>query len=324
MTDTLHRLTVPSALAGKRLDRALADGLPTLSRSRVKALILDGRVSAEGLGALDDPSRRVSVGQVLVVAEPPPAPAEPGAEAIPLDVVFEDEHLIVLDKPPGLVVHPAAGHPTGTLVNALLHHCRGQLSGIGGVTRPGIVHRLDKDTGGLMVAAKNDVAHRGLAAMFHDHDLERAYLALVWGRPRKRSGRLETLIGRSPGNRKKMTVLKPGSTAGRRAVTDWRLEDGVGSRASLMRCRLETGRTHQIRVHLASLGHPVVGDPLYGGGARISGADAETRQALVERKAQALYANYLAFRHPVTRDPLEFESTKYHYINDLIAILKLL
>ncbi len=321
MTEIIHRMTVPAALSGKRLDRALAVGLPVLSRNRIKALILDGRVSVGDSTIMKDPAQRVGAGQILTIAEPPPSPALPMAEDIPLDIVFEDSHLLVLDKPPGLVVHPAAGHPDGTLVNALLHHCHGQLSGIGGVTRPGIVHRLDKDTGGLMVVAKSDAAHRGLSRMFHDHDLERAYIALVWGCPQKQRGRLETMIGRSPRNRKKMAVL---TTGGRRAVTDWQLLEAVGRRASLVRCRLETGRTHQIRVHMASLGHPVVGDPLYGGGARVRGAPAAAQQDLAAHKAQALYANYLAFEHPVTRESLKFESIKYHYINELIAILKLL
>lgn len=315
----LRTFEVAAGHAGARLDRVLAD-LSGLSRSRVKALIEAGRVQLGGAPAAD-PSRKVKAGDGIELVLPPPEPAEPAPEDMPLRIVYEDEDLIVIDKPVGLVVHPAPGNPGGTLVNALLYHCRGQLSGIGGVARPGIVHRLDKDTSGLLVAAKTDCAHQGLARMFHDHDLERCYQAVVWGRPRLPSGTVDAPIGRSPQNRKKMAVVKHG---GRRAVTRWRLIRPVGSRASLIECRLETGRTHQIRVHLAHIGHPVVGDPLYGGlvANRLDSAPADLRDAAKAFQTQALHAYILGFSHPVSGERCRFEAELSTYINVLLRILE--
>jgi 23S rRNA pseudouridine1911/1915/1917 synthase len=232
---------------------------------------------------------------------------------MPLVVVFEDEHLIVVDKPAGLVVHPAAGNPDGTLVNALLHHCRGQLSGIGGVARPGIVHRIDKDTSGLLVVAKSDAAHEGLSRQFADHSLERAYLAVCNGHPAPPTGTVVARIGRSDSNRKKMAVLPEGSSRGKHAVTHFRTLERLAG-CALLECRLETGRTHQVRVHLASIGHPLVGDPVYG---RRS---AQLRAVLQRTgfRRQALHAAVLGFDHPVTRDRLRFTSDMPPDMRELI------
>lgn len=314
-----HAFVATEAHDGMRLDRALAE-LSDLSRSRLKALIVEGRVRIDGAAA-GDPARKLRAGERIDLAVPPPVPAEPSAEEIPLDVVYEDEELIVINKPAGLVVHPAPGNRGGTLVNALLHHCQGRLSGIGGVARPGIVHRLDKDTSGLLVAAKTDRAHQGLARMFHDHDLERGYLAVVWGRPRLPRGTVDAPIGRSPQNRKKMAVAKQG---GRRAVTHWRLLRPVGSRASLLDCRLETGRTHQIRVHLAHIGHPVVGDPLYGGMItnRLGSAPADLQATVKPWSTQALHAYLLGFCHPVSGERCRFETELSPGIKALVANLE--
>ena len=315
-----YTVKVADDAAGARIDRVLADALPTLSRTRVRALIEDGRVTGSDGRALTNPAQKARAGAVYTVLEPPPAPAEPEPQNIPLDVVYEDEHLIVIDKPAGLVVHPAAGHGDGTLVNALLHHCAGQLAGIGGVTRPGIVHRLDKDTSGLLVAAKTDRAHQHLAAQFADHSIERAYKALVWGVPTPAAGTVTGNIGRSPRNRKKMAVVKRG---GKPATTHYRVIRRFGSLASLMECRLETGRTHQIRVHMASIGHPVMGDPVYGGGPRRCPADAPDclRPALQESTAQLLHAVLLGFDHPDGRCHMRFESINYNKINEVMGCL---
>src|SRR5712671_7098461 len=262
------RIETLVADAGGRLDRVLAVGIPGLSRSRLKALILAGEVAIGGR-TISDPDHRVNADDRLTVNIPPPEPAEPAAEAIPLNVVFEDDALIVIDKPKGLVVHPAAGNWTGTLVNALIAHCGESLSGIGGVRRPGIVHRLDKDTTGLMVVAKTDRAHASLTRQFADHGrtgaMRRGYLAFVWGAPDRPRGTIDKPLGRHPHARDKMAVRQDG----RDAVTHWqRLETFAGSDgkpvASLLACELETGRTHQIRVHLAHIGHPLMGDSVYG------------------------------------------------------------
>jgi 23S rRNA pseudouridine1911/1915/1917 synthase len=286
--------------AGPRLDKALAEA-SGLSRERVKALIGAGRVTLGGQG-VSQPSAR-SVGGEYAIEVPPPVDAVASPEAIPLVIVYEDEHLVVVDKPAGMVVHPAAGNSDGTLVNALLHHCRGQLSGIGGVARPGIVHRIDKDTSGLLVVAKSDVAHEGLARQFADHSLERAYLAVCTGHPKTPQGTVAGRIGRSVANRKKMAVLPKDSSRGKHAVTRYtvlRKMDGC----ALVECRLETGRTHQVRVHLASIGHALVGDPLYG---RANSAVRPVLQRLGFRR-QALHAATLGFVHPVTSDRLRFTS----------------
>jgi 23S rRNA pseudouridine1911/1915/1917 synthase len=321
---TTYTVRVPEDKGGQRLDRWLADVVDGLSRSQVKRLIEAGRVSLCGGGPAGPPvvdvSRRVRPGEVFALNVPAPEPAVPAPEAIPLRVVYEDDDLIVIDKPAGLVVHPAAGHAGGTLVNALLAHCAGSLSGIGGVCRPGIVHRLDKDTSGLMVAAKNDAAHHALARQFHDHDLERAYYAVVWGMPSPRQGEIAGNIGRSPVNRKKMAVVGRG---GKPALTRYRVIRPVGSVASLLRCDLATGRTHQIRVHMAHQGYPVVGDPLYGGGIRnrLRGAPEAVRQRVAAVDSQLLHAFLIGFRHPRSGDFLRFESEIPLEINELICEL---
>ena len=311
---------MPGAV-GSRVDRVLAEALPDLSRSRIQALVRQGYVSlADGAPlTASDASRRVHAGEVYRVTVPPNQPAEPLAEQIPLHIVYEDEHLIVIDKPAGLVVHPAAGNRDRTLVNALLAHCAGSLSGIGGIERPGIVHRLDKDTSGLMVAAKSDAAHRGLAEQFASHSLERAYTAIAWGVPTPRQGEYSGNIGRSPHNRQKMAVLARG---GRTALTRYRVirvlgkEKGLGL-ASMVECRLATGRTHQIRVYMAHAGYPLVGDPVYGGGGR------KRLQAIsmVRFGRQALHAQLIGFIHPITHEKLYFKSDLPLDINDLIISL---
>ena len=300
--------------AGERLDRVLAARIEGLSRSRLKTLILGGQV-AIGSRTIRDPGYRVNAAETVLVAVPPPEDAQPQAEAIALNVVFEDADIIVIDKPRGLVVHPAAGHRAGTLVNALIAHCGDSLSGIGGVRRPGIVHRLDKDTTGLMVVAKNDRAHRKLAAQFADHGrqgpLQRGYLAIVWGSPSRPKGTIEAEIERHPHARDKMAVR----AGGRAAITHWqvleRYSGGNGKAvASLLECRLETGRTHQIRVHLAHAGHPLLGDAAYGAGFKTKAAHLlpEAREALLALGRQALHAYLLAIEHPTTAKMMEFRS----------------
>ena len=292
--------------AGGRLDKALATAAPDLSRARIQALMAEGRITFAG-EVVSDGSAKAREGFYLI-AVPEPLPAEPQPEAIPLTVLFEDAHLIVIDKPAGMTVHPAPGNQTGTLVNALLHHCGDSLSGIGGVLRPGIVHRLDKDTSGVMVAAKSDAAHQGLSALFASHDLERVYVALTRGRPRPPSGRIENRLGRSNADRKKIAVLK---NSGRIAITDYRTEAVFGPTehplASRVTCRLQTGRTHQIRVHLASIGAPVLGDPVYGSGPAAPIVRAGITTAGLKR--QALHAAVLGFVHPITGEPLRFETS---------------
>jgi 23S rRNA pseudouridine1911/1915/1917 synthase len=314
--------------AGMRLDRFLARAIDTLSRTRLKALILEGQVELSGR-AIRDPEYRVNAGEIFHVALPEPEPAKPLPESIPLDVVYEDGDLIVIDKPSGLVVHPAAGNQTGTLVNALIAHCGASLSGIGGEKRPGIVHRLDKDTSGLLVVAKNDRAHRSLAAQFADHgrtgDLSRAYLAFVWGAPKPERGRVDAPIGRDQRSRVKMAVRKDG----REAVTNYATHERFGGGkpgevfASLLECELETGRTHQIRVHMARLGHPLLGDPVYGTGFRSKEAHLPqaARAALAKLNRQALHAWRLAFAHPRSGEVLAFES---ELPNDLKRLQKAL
>jgi 23S rRNA pseudouridine1911/1915/1917 synthase len=310
-----EQVLVAESEAGERLDRLLA-ARTALSRSRLKALILDGQVTI-GPRTVRDPGYRVNAGDSIAIEVPPAQPADPEGEPIPLKVVFEDADIIVIDKPAGLVVHPAAGHWSGTLVNALIAHCGASLSGIGGVKRPGIVHRLDKDTSGVMVVAKTDAAHQGLAAQFADHgrdgDLDRRYLALVWGALTPGHGRVEGNIGRHATNRLKMAVLSRG---GKHAVTTYNTEATFGAKkgaksiASLLECRLETGRTHQIRVHLAHMGHPVIGDALYGAGwhSKTRALPETSRFAILSLKRQALHAAVLGFHHPITGHYLRFRS----------------
>jgi 23S rRNA pseudouridine1911/1915/1917 synthase len=303
--------------SGLRLDRFLSDRLPSLSRTRVQALIKQGHVALGG-ATIMDAKYRVKPGMRFEVTVPPPAPATPQAQAIPLAVVYEDDALIVIDKPAGLVVHPGAGNADGTLVNALLAHCGTSLSGIGGVVRPGIVHRLDKETSGLLVVAKTDRAHRALAAEFADHGrsgaLERSYLALVWGAPPRTKGTISAPVGRHPTSRIKMAVLAAGK--GRDAVTHYHVlatfgragGDRQGPVASLVECTLETGRTHQVRVHLAHIGTPVIGDPLYGQGfkTKLTLLPEPLRGKLALLHRQALHAARLSFTHPVSGTLLKF------------------
>jgi 23S rRNA pseudouridine1911/1915/1917 synthase len=286
--------------AGWRLDRALAAAVPTMSRERLKALIRGGAVQV-GERPVRDPALKVRGDESLLLAVPEPEPAHNEPQDIPLRIMFEDEHLLVVDKPAGLVVHPAAGNRDGTLVNALLHHCGGSLSGIGGVARPGIVHRIDKDTSGLLVVAKTDVAHEGLAKQFAAHSIERRYLAIVSGVPKAAEGTVDAPLARSSANRKKIAIVEPGR--GKRAVTHWRRVQ-VLSDAALVECRLETGRTHQVRVHMASLGHPLVGDPVYGRSGKTLGKLLKELQF----QRQALHATELGFIHPVTKHRLSFAS----------------
>jgi 23S rRNA pseudouridine1911/1915/1917 synthase len=307
-------IVIADANAGDRLDRALAVTIADLSRSRLKALILAGEVTVGGR-TVRDPGHRVNAGDAVTVALPPPEPAAPAAEKIPLNIVFEDDEIIIIDKPRGMVVHPAAGKATGTLVNALIAHCGASLSGIGGVRRPGIVHRLDKDTTGLMVAAKTDRAHAKLSAQFADHGrtgpLRRGYLAFAWGEPDRPRGTIEQPVDRHPHARDKMAV-RPG---GREAITHWEVLErypGADGKpvASLLACRLETGRTHQIRVHLAHAGHPLIGDSVYGPGFRtkVARLAPEAAAAVEDLGRQALHAYLLAIEHPVTGQTLEFRS----------------
>ena len=312
--------------AGGRLDRALQRQLPELSRSRLKQLILDGCVESGGR-VLRDPATRASPGAVVAVLLPEPQAAEPAAQPITLDIRFEDAHLIVIDKPAGMVVHPAPGNQEGTLVNALLAHCGPSLAGIGGIRRPGIVHRLDKDTSGLLVAAKTEAAHRALAEDFAVRRVERAYSAVVWGVPAPASGEIAGNIGRSATNRKKMAVVV--EPRGKPAVTRYRVERRFGGEggnvAALLECRLLTGRTHQIRVHLAHIGHPVIGDPAYG--TRSRGAIARLGPGGGEIAGflrQALHARLLGFTHPVTDEALRFESAPPADMARLISNLELL
>ncbi len=314
MPNRSEEFQVAAAEAGERLDRVLAARVAELSRSRHKALILDGRVAIDGR-TIRDPGHHVNAGATIALELPPPEDPLPLPEAIPLDVVYEDEAIIVINKPRGLVVHPAAGNWTGTLVNALIAHCGESLSGIGGVRRPGIVHRLDKDTTGVMVVAKTDSAHRSLAKQFADHGregpLRRGYLAFVWGVPDRPKGTIDKPIDRHPKARDKMAVRE----GGREAITHYEvLERYVGTDgkpvASLLACRLETGRTHQIRVHLAAIGHPLMGDDVYGPGfkTKVQHLGPESRVALDGLGRQALHAYLLAMEHPVGGHELEFRA----------------
>ncbi|NTS64074.1 RluA family pseudouridine synthase [Sphingomonas sp. HHU CXW] len=294
--------TIAPAADGWRLDRALADAVPTLSRERLKVLINAGQVS-QGDALVRDPARKSRGGERFNVAVPAPAPAHNEAQDIPLVVAYEDEHLIVIDKPAGLVVHPAAGNLDGTLVNALLHHCGGSLSGIGGVARPGIVHRIDKDTSGLMVAAKTDRAHEGLAKQFAAHSIDRRYRAIVGGRPMPPAGSVDAPLARSPQNRKKVAIVASTYSGAKRAVTHYRTLHHLRD-AAMVECRLETGRTHQVRVHMASLGHSLLGDPVYG---RTKQVHKVVLDDLSFRR-QALHATRLGFVHPISTATVAFDS----------------
>jgi 23S rRNA pseudouridine1911/1915/1917 synthase len=311
--DRFETFIVAADEQGQRLDRVLAARVAALSRSHLKALILAGDVTIAGQRILD-PSYRVHAGATIALHVPPPVSGQPGGEDIPLTVIYEDQDLLVVDKPAGLVVHPAPGNWTGTLVNALIAHLGDSLSSIGGVRRPGIVHRLDKDTSGVLVVAKNDLAHRSLSDQFADHgrtgSLRRIYLGFAWGAPERPRGTIDAPIARHPHARDKMAVRQ----GGREAITHWEVIERYGPLrepvASLLSLRLETGRTHQIRVHLAHLGHPLLGDSVYGAGFRTKAAllDEDARAALKALDRQALHAHLMAVEHPVTRRFLEFRS----------------
>jgi 23S rRNA pseudouridine1911/1915/1917 synthase len=302
-------------LAPARLDKALAEATD-LSRARIQALIADGMVEVDGTYAAS-PSQKVREGAVFRIDIPAAAAAEAAPQDIALEIAYEDEHLIVVDKPAGMVVHPAAGNPDGTLVNALLHHCHGQLSGIGGVARPGIVHRIDKDTSGLLVVAKSDAAHEGLSAQFAAHSVHRRYLAVCAGHPAPAQGTIESKIGRSDANRKKMAVLPKNSSRGKHAVTHYKLIEPLADSA-LIECRLETGRTHQVRVHCASIGHPLMGDPVYG-------STPKTLKPMLKAHdfhRQALHAAELGFVHPLTGETVQFASPLPADMQELIDELR--
>jgi 23S rRNA pseudouridine1911/1915/1917 synthase len=318
-------VTIQPGQSGERLDRALlaalGDTLPALSRTRLKALIESGAVQSADFQAVTDPGRRVRPGQTFAIMVPEARPITVEGQSIPLEIVYEDEDVIVVDKPAGMVVHPAPGNPDRTLVNALVAHCGASLKGIGGVQRPGIVHRLDKDTSGLIVAAKTDAAHHSLVEQFAARSVERVYAALVWGVPQKRRGEIAGAIGRSRADRKKMAVLRHG---GKPALTRYEVKRTFADGAiSLLDCRLATGRTHQIRVHLTALGHPLLGDPVYGRGRLRQRALPEPAAAAVAALGrQALDAYVLGFEHPATARPLRFEKNLSNDITSLIRTLE--
>ena len=316
-----YELLVESDEKRERIDRLLVKRLSALSRSRLQGLIADGQLAVDGK-TIDNPAFRVKPGQNLVLEIPPAAPAEPEAQQIPLNIVFEDPYLIVIDKPAGMVVHPAPGNLDGTLVNALIGHCGDSLKGIGGVRRPGIVHRLDKDTSGLIVAAKTEAVHQALTERFAARDIERAYQALVWGKPSPAQGEIEGNIGRSPRNRKKMAVLRHG---GKAALTRYRtLKSFAEGAVSLIECRLMTGRTHQIRVHLTERGYPLLGDPVYGrtNEGKLQRLPPIARDAVKNFDRQALHAQTLGFKHPVTAETHSFKSELPLDISNLIFSLE--
>ncbi len=318
---SVRRVTAEPGDAGQRLDRLLATRLVELSRTRIKRLLEDGRVTLDG-AAITDPAMRVKAGQSFVLALPEAVADTPVPQAMDLAIVYEDAHLLVLDKPAGLVVHPAPGNPDHTLVNALLAHCGASLAGIGGVKRPGIVHRLDRDTSGLMVVAKDEVAQARLSADFAARRVTRAYEAVVWGVPQPRAGEITGRIGRSPRNRQKMAVLRAG---GKAAVTRYRVLHAFKDVAALVECRLATGRTHQIRVHMTERGHPLIGDPTYGDRRSMGRARAvpsDVRESLAGFPRQALHAILIGFHHPVSGEYLEFSSHLPRDIRELVKLLE--
>ncbi|MEP7349319.1 MAG: RluA family pseudouridine synthase [Sphingorhabdus sp.] len=298
-----------------RLDTAIAAALPQLSRARVQSLLAENAVTVGGVPVVDGSTRKLA-GKSFVLSVPAARPDKAEPQDIDLHIVYEDDHLLVVDKPAGLVVHPAAGHPDGTLVNALLHHCRGRLSGIGGVQRPGIVHRIDRDTSGLLVVAKSDAAHEGLAKLFAAHDIDRRYWAIVSGIPAPPAGTVRTQIGRSTTNRKKMAVLP--ENKGKHAVTHFKTKE-VFKNAALVSCTLETGRTHQVRVHMAHLGHPLIGDSVYSN--RQNPYKIGPNQSKFDR--QALHAATLGFIHPISGETLCFESSLPEDMQLLLSALRI-
>ena len=325
MTETSHIITIVPEDAGERLDKFLAGRLPEFSRSRLAALIDQGCISCDGK-TVNTASVKTKSGQHYTITIPEVAPSHIVAQDIALNIVFEDEHMLVLDKPAGLTVHPAPGHPDMTLVNALLAHCGDSLSGIGGVARPGIVHRIDKDTSGLLVVAKHDAAHAKLSAQLADRSLGRTYAALVWGVPKPAKGTITGNVGRSPSNRQKMAVLK---TGGKEATTHYKTLETFHDKLALIECNLETGRTHQIRVHCAHIGHPLVGDPVYGqstasrlkSGAYKTLSD-EARMALLAFDRQALHARELHLIHPETGKKMSFTCPIPEDMQRLISVLQ--
>ncbi len=344
--ETRHAFSIGPDDAGARLDKWLSERIEGLTRTRIKALIEDGAL-AKGADVFTDPSWKLREGEEIVLTEPALADPAPTGEAIPLDVVHEDADLIVVNKPAGMVVHPAAGNWTGTLVNALIHHCGDSLSGVGGVARPGIVHRIDKDTSGLLVVAKNDAAHQGLSKLFAEHDIERLYEAVALGAPRPGLGTIDAPLIRAGGDRKKMTVAgrtrrdddEDSRSDAKHAVTHYKVIESFGrgraklagdALASLIECRLETGRTHQIRVHLASIGHPLIGDAVYGRGPGLAGLrpgddDADQAIATIRTfKRQALHAKILGFVHPISGESLRFERQAPDDFQNLIGVLSAL
>ena len=318
--DGIHQAEVSQEHAGERIDTFLTGLFEGMSRNRIKKLVKDGFASRND-DVISDPSKRVKAGEIYSIEIPEATEAIPEAEDIPLDIVFEDEHLIVLNKSAGMVVHPAAGNWSGTLVNALLHHCSQSLSGIGGVKRPGIVHRIDKDTSGLMVVAKTDEAHQGLAALFEKHDIERAYTAVVWGRLYPKEGDVSGNIGRDPNNRKRMAVVE---NTGKTALTHYKMLENFKDIASLVECRLATGRTHQIRVHMSHLMHPLVGDPLYtrSRASRTKDLPEHVKKTVQNFKRQALHAGMLGFVHPITHQHLKFTIQFPSDMKELIEALQ--
>jgi 23S rRNA pseudouridine1911/1915/1917 synthase len=309
-----YDFTVPEELAESRLDRCVAELKPDWSRSRVRKLLDDGRILLNGEGV--KASTQVHTGDRINVDEPPPRPLEIEAQDIPLDIVHEDEHLLVINKPPGLIIHPAAGHKSGTLVNALLQHCD-DLSGIGGTERPGIVHRLDKDTSGLLVVAKSDRSHLGLSLAFRRRQVEKVYSAVCYGTPRTNEGVVEAAIDRHPRERQQMGVVKDG----RQARTLYLVLEAFSGTA-LVSCRPITGRTHQIRVHMAHIGHALVGDPLYAGRQWRNLAEARHQRACREFPRQALHATRLSFTHPVREERVSFEAEPPADFQELVAVLR--
>lgn len=312
--NTIIETTIDEASHGSRLDRALTGLVPDLSRERIKALIISGQIVSGSGRTVSDPATKVQAGQHFTLTLPPPVAAQAQAQDIPLHIVYEDSDLIVVEKPAGLVVHPAAGNLDGTLVNALLHHCGGSLSGIGGVARPGIVHRIDKDTSGLLVVAKHDRAHEGLAEQFKAHSITRRYAAITGGKPQPSAGTIDTWIGRSSSDRKKMAVQREGH--GKRAITHYTTRLVLRD-AALVECRLETGRTHQVRVHMAHIGHALLGDPVYGRPKK----GFKTILDMLQFTRQALHAEHLGFIHPITGEKLHFESAIPEDMQELLRQL---
>lgn len=305
-TPSIYNVVISEDKSGIRLDRVLAEALPEFSRTRIRSLIESGYVKLNSSKKIISASDRVRAGNCYKVEVPPVVPAAPKPQNIALDIVFEDEDLIIINKPAGLVVHPSAGHADGTLVNALLAHCGDSLSGIGGISRPGIVHRLDKGTSGLLLVAKNDHSHKNLSKQLSERSLERAYKALVWGKLSLKNGKVEENIARSSKNRKKMAVAK---NRGKFALTKYKAINPVGSLASLLECRLSTGRTHQIRVHLSYLGHPIIGDPIYSRGVRkkLPKINSELRSYISLLNHQMLHAFLIGVKHPRTEKLIRFE-----------------